>query len=133
EESGQTFGEMLFAAGDEPVFVTGKLEVDLNDEGGVSRFKILAETVQPIMSVREEKTHAVELLLRDDQLTAERILALKHIVADHRGTCTMRMKVTVGDRYTSEVVFGDEFKVVADDSLIHNLERLFDGPVARLV
>ena len=133
EETGQTFGEMLFATGDEPVFVTGKLEADLNDEGGVSRYKILAETVQRIMSVREEKTRAVELVLRDDQLTPDRILALKHIVADHHGTCTMRMKVTVGDRFTSEVVFGDEFKVVADDSLIHNLERLFEGPVARLV
>ncbi len=133
EETQQTFGEFLFAVGDEPVFVTGKLEADLNDEGGVSRYKILADTVVPIASVRQSKTRAVELVLRADQLNEDRILALKHVVADHGGQCPMRMRVTVSGDFTSELVFGDEFKVTANDSLIHQLEKLFEGPVARLV
>jgi DNA polymerase-3 subunit alpha len=132
EETQQTFGEWIHALGDEPIFVSGKLEADVNDEGEVSRYKILCDTITPILSVRSAKTQAVELVLCADQLTDERVLALKHLVADHRGQCTMRMKVKVDNRFTSEVVFGDEFKVEANDSLIHNLERLFEGPVARL-
>jgi DNA polymerase-3 subunit alpha len=132
EETQETFGEWLHKVGDEPVFVSGKLEADVNDEGEVSRYKILCDTIQPILSVRSAKTQAVELVLRADQLTDDRVLALKHLVADHRGQCTMRMRVRVDGRFSSEVVFGDEFKVEANDALIHSLERLFEGPVARL-
>ncbi|EDM78759.1 DNA polymerase III, alpha subunit [Plesiocystis pacifica SIR-1] len=132
EESAPSWGDWLMAHGEDPVFVTGKLEVEQNDMGEVSRYKILLAKVEPIAKVREARTKKVRLRLRAEQLDDRRILALKHLVADHRGQCSMEMSVTVPGRYATQVVFGDEFKVKADDSLFVALERLFGGPVAEL-
>ncbi len=132
-EKGKTLGEILLSMGDEPVFCTGTLEAELSDAGDVSQFKILLDRVEVIAEVREERTEGVLLQIRLEMLTDERILALKHLVADHSGSCTMEMQVTKKGRYSTNVVFGDQFKVRADDSLFLSLERLFGEPVARLV
>jgi DNA polymerase-3 subunit alpha len=133
EETGETTADFIVRNGDDPIFVTGKLEADLNDEGGVSRYKILVEQLRPIHEVRHERTKGVLLQLRADQLTDDRILGLKHIVADHAGSCVMQLKVTVEADYETELVFGDEFRVSADDALFLALERLFEAPVAQLL
>ena len=133
EESGLSFGDRLDRIGDEPVFVTGKVEVDKNDEGEVSQVKMLVEGVRAIAEVRAERTKQVLLALTVDQLTPERILRLKEVVADHSGPCTMELRVTAEGRFTSSVVFGDKYGVRADDGLLLALERLFGGQAARLV
>ncbi|MEZ4454824.1 MAG: DNA polymerase III subunit alpha [Nannocystaceae bacterium] len=133
EETGLAFSDRLERIGDEPIFATGKLEIDKGDDGEVSAVKMLLEDVRPIAEVRAERTRQVLLTLRIDQLTPPRILKLKQVVADHNGGCTMELQVTVDGRFTSTVVFGDKFSVRADDSLLLALERLFGGPVARLV
>ncbi len=132
DESTPTWGEWLLAHGEDPVFVTGKLEVEKADDGEVSRFKLFLAKAEPIAKVREARTRGVKLRLRAEQLDDERILALKHLVVDHRGSCSMELEVRVGDRYQTKLVFGDEFKVVADDGLFLALERLFGEPVAEL-
>src|SRR5262249_38609760 len=111
-----SWGEWLTRHGDEPVFVTGKFEVEPG-EGEASRQKLLLSKVEPIAKVREARTRGVRLCLRAEQLDDERILALKHIVADHRGGCAMELRVTVPGRFQTRVAFGDEFRVSADDSL----------------
>ncbi|MFO7562222.1 MAG: DNA polymerase III subunit alpha [Enhygromyxa sp.] len=133
DEGSPSWGEWVLAHGDDPVFVTGKLEADLDDSGEVSRFKLLLAKVEPIATVREARTRGVRLRLRAEQLDDDRILALKHVVADHRGGCAMELQVEVPGRYRTRVVFGDEFKVTADDSLFLALEKLFGEPVAELV
>ena len=133
EESGLSFGERLERIGDEPVFVTGKIEVDKNEEGDVSAVKMLVESVRAIAEVRAERTKQVLLSLTLDQLTPERIFRLKEVVADHSGPCTMELRVTSPGHFTSSVVFGDKFGVSADDGLLLALERLFGGTFARLV
>lgn len=132
EESGLMMGERLAKLTDEPVFVTGKLEVETNDEGEVSRYKLMVEDIREIAKVRVEKTQRVLLSLTSEQLTAERILKLKQIVADYSGTCVMELRVTVDNRFASTVVFGDEFGVRADDNLLLELERLFGPGCAKL-
>ncbi|MBK8266062.1 MAG: DNA polymerase III subunit alpha [Nannocystis sp.] len=133
EESGLSFGEMLDRLGDEPVFVTGKVEVDKDDEGEVSGAKILVENVRAIAEVRSEGTRQVLLSLTVDELTPARILRLKEVVADYSGPCVMELKVTAPGQFSSTVVFGDKFGVRADEGLLLALERLFGGQVARLV
>jgi DNA polymerase III subunit alpha len=133
DEFSPSWGEWLLTHGEDPVFVTGKLEADLDDAGEVSRFKLLLTKVEPIAKVREARTRGVRLRLSADQLDDDRILALKHVVADHRGPCSMELQVTVPGRYQTKVVFGDEYKVSADDSLFLALEKLFGAPVAELV
>ncbi|PRP91010.1 DNA polymerase III subunit alpha [Enhygromyxa salina] len=133
DETSPSWGEWLQGHGEDPVFVTGKLEADQNDAGEVTRFKLLLAKVEPIATVREARTRGVRLRLRAEQLDDARILALKHLVVDHRGGCLMELAVTVPGRYQTKVVFGDEFKVSADDSLFLALEKLFGEPVAELV
>jgi DNA polymerase-3 subunit alpha len=132
DEHSQSWGEWLSAHGEEPVFVTGKFEVEPGD-GEASRQKLLLSKVEPIAKVREARTRGVRLRLRAEQLDDDRILALKHIVADHRGGCAMELRVIVPGHFQTRVAFGDEFRVSADDSLFLALEKLFGEPVAELV
>ena len=129
----ETFGDFILGLGDEPIFATGKLEAKTNDEGTVTAYKLLVSTIRPIAQVRQERTEAVLVELSADQLTDERLLALKHLVADHRGHCTMELRVRFQDRFTTKLIFGDEFRVDAGDALFVALERLFGEPVAKLV
>src|SRR5690606_9425366 len=47
DEGSQSWGEWIVAHGEDPVFVTGKLEADLDDSGEVSRYKLLLAKVEP--------------------------------------------------------------------------------------
>ena len=132
EETGLSFSDRLQQIGDEPVFVTGKLEVETDDEGEANKFKLLVDSLRPIAEVRAERTRMVRLKLTLEQLTDDRILRLKQIVADNNGPCTMELMVT-SERFGADIVFGDQFSVRADDNLVHALERLFGEKVAYLV
>src|SRR5690606_760520 len=115
EARGTSVAEDLERAGDEPVLVSGRIEVEKNDNGEVARYKMIGETVQRMDSVRAERTRGVLLRLCADQLTDHKILALKQLVSDHSGQCKMELQVTVDDRFASHIVFGDEFAVTADE------------------
>jgi DNA polymerase-3 subunit alpha len=131
ETTGLSLGERLAQMRDEPVFVTGKCEVESSEEGEANKFKILVESVQEIAALREQRTQKVLLKIQLEQLTPERMFKLKQIVSDHSGPCTMELEV-VSPRYASQIVFGDRFGVRADDDLMLALERLFGEKVARL-
>ncbi|MCX4245714.1 DNA polymerase III subunit alpha [Paraliomyxa miuraensis] len=131
EQAGLSVSEQLEQAGDEPVLVAGKIEAETGDDGEVQRYKLLLETVQPLAQVRAERTARVHLTLRQDQLTDKKLLQLKQIVSDHSGQCKMELTVLVEDRFASNIVFGDEFCVSADEGLLLALERLFGKGAAR--
>jgi DNA polymerase-3 subunit alpha len=84
-----------------------------------------------VAQVRAERTARVHLTLRQDQLTDQRILQLKQVVADHGGQCKMELTVLVDDRFASNIVFGDEFCVSADEGLLTALEKLFGKGAVR--
>jgi DNA polymerase-3 subunit alpha len=132
ESTGLSLGERLAQVGSEPVFVTGKCEVETGDDGEASKFKLLVESVQEIRTLREQRVKKVLLKVRLEDLTQERIFRLKHIVSDNVGPCTMELEV-VSDRYAGQVVFGDKFCVRADDRLRSALERLFGDNVVRML
>jgi DNA polymerase-3 subunit alpha len=132
-EHGRTFADELERAGDEPILVTGRLEAETGDEGEIKRWKLIADTIRLVADVRAERTRGVLLRLRADQLDDHKILALKQLVSDHAGSCKMQLQVTVDDRFASNIVFGDEFGVTADEGLLLALERLWEPGVARLV
>ena len=131
EETGVSTADRISEVGDEPVLIAGKIEVELGDDGDVQRYKLLLDTIQPMAEVRAERTAKVLLTLTQDQLTDKKLLKLKQIVADHSGQCKMELTVTVNERYSSNIVFGDEFCVSADEALLLALERLFGKGTAR--
>ncbi|MEX1362467.1 MAG: DNA polymerase III subunit alpha, partial [Nannocystaceae bacterium] len=131
EATGLSVAEQLEQAGDEPILVAGKVEVEVGDDGEVQRYKVLVDTLQHVAQVRAERTAKVHLTLRQDQLTDDKVLALKHVVSDHGGQCKMELTVLVDDRFSSNIVFGDEFCVSADEGLLLALERLFGKDAVR--
>jgi DNA polymerase-3 subunit alpha len=133
EDSGRSVADELERAGDEPILVTGRLEAESGDEGEVKRWKLIGETIRIVADVRAERTQGVLLRLRADQLSDDKVLALKQLVSDHAGPCRMQLQVTVERRFASNIVFGDEFGVTADEALMLALDRLFEPGVARLV
>ena len=132
EETGLSLADELERAAEEPVLVSGKIEVERSDEGDVKRYKLLADSVRLVADVRSERTQSVLLRLRADQLTDDKVLALKQLVSDHSGPCTMELQVTVDGRFASRIVFGDEFGVTADESLMLALERMFGPDAAKM-
>ncbi len=135
EESGLTIAQLIERSGDEPVLVTGKVEVETveQEESSISKFKMILEAVRPIAEVRAARTRGILLTIKSDQLDDHRVLALRQVVSDHAGGCKMELQVTEGERWQSKVVFGDKFGVTADESLMTALERLFGPGCARLV
>ncbi|MCA9648710.1 MAG: DNA polymerase III subunit alpha [Myxococcales bacterium] len=131
EETGLSVAEQIEQAGDEPVLIAGKVEVETGDDGEVQRYKLLLDTIQPVAQARAERTAKVQLTLRQDQLTDGKVLALKQVVSDHGGQCKMELTVLVDDRFSSNIVFGDEFCVSADEGLLLALERLFGKGAVR--
>jgi len=133
EETGRSIAEMIEGVGDEPLLVSGRIEVEKNDEGEVQRYKLIGETIRMMAQVRAERTTRVLLRLSIDQLTDTKVLALKQVVANHGGSCKMELQVTVDGRFESTIIFGDEFMVCADESLLLALDRLFEPGVAQLL
>ncbi len=132
EDTGLSTAEQIEQVGDEPVLVAGKIEVELGDDGDVQRYKVLLDTLSVMAEVRAERTAKVQLTLRQDQLTDRKLLALKQVVSDHRGQCKMELTVMVEDRYSTNIIFGDEFCVSADEGLMLALQRLFGKESVRL-
>ncbi|MEM6291931.1 MAG: DNA polymerase III subunit alpha [Myxococcota bacterium] len=132
EETGLSLADELERAAEEPVLASGKIEVERSDEGDVKRYKLLADSVRLVADVRSERTQSVLLRLRADQLTDDKVLALKQLVSDHSGPCTMELQVTVDGRFASRIVFGDEFGVTADEALMLALERMFGPDAAKM-
>jgi DNA polymerase-3 subunit alpha len=133
EPTGETLGERMVRVGDQPVFIKGKLEVQKDDEGRVTGYKLMVDDVTPISQVREERTTGVRVTVTTTQLDDGHLLALKVLVANHGGPCRMELRVVDPGRFATEIVFGDEFRVAVGDGFIHALERLFGARCAELV
>jgi DNA polymerase-3 subunit alpha len=132
-DSGPPLGEWISTLGDEPILVTGRLEIELDDEGEPSRSKILVEDIRSLREVRAARTKCLTIDVSVEDLNDHRILALKEIVANHRGNVAMEMRVRSSNVFATELVFGDSFQVNTEDGLIDDLERLFEKPVAKFV
>ncbi|MEE9386947.1 MAG: DNA polymerase III subunit alpha [Nannocystaceae bacterium] len=132
EESGLTFQELLGQVGNDPVLVTGKLEADENDEGVITRYKLLVENAKILAGVREETAKAIRVDVSAEQLTDDRLSSLRQVVARHRGPCVVQMQVDVDGRFAASVLLGEEFRVVASDELVFSLEQLFGGNAVTL-
>ncbi|MCA9719962.1 MAG: DNA polymerase III subunit alpha, partial [Myxococcales bacterium] len=133
EERGETFGDRLQKIGDDPVLVTGCVEVETNEEGEVARTKLLVDSVLTLKAVRAESTSKLLLAVELEQLSQSRHDKLKLLVAHFSGTCPLELRVTKRDRFATRIVFGDSFRVAPDDKLLHELEKLFGTGSTQLV
>ncbi len=127
----ESLGEFFLGLDEEPVIVTGRLEVSqIEGSDEIESRKILISDAQALRDIRKTKARGVLVRVEAHELTDERILGLKHLVADHRGVYPMHFDVVVKESFRTRVVFGDKFKVAVDDDLMIALERLFGRRVA---
>ncbi|TPV95447.1 MAG: DNA polymerase III subunit alpha [Myxococcales bacterium FL481] len=132
EDRGTTFREVLAQCAEEPLLVTGKLEVDVNEEGEVSRYKLLVDNVQPLAGVREDTAKAVLVRCPVQGIDDDKIAALAKVVTANRGPCPLEIQLAVDGRFTTEIALGDDCRVAATDELVFALERLFGSGAVSL-
>ncbi len=130
EASGETFGDRLQKIGDDPVLVTGCVEVEINDEGDVGRTKLLVESVLTLADVRAQSTAKLQLAMTIPQLTERVHRKLESLLREFNGRCPVEALVTMPDRYVARVRLGVGVSPV--DKLLHQLEKLFGKNAVKL-
>jgi DNA polymerase III subunit alpha len=115
-------------AADQPVLVTGKLEL----KGGDAGPKILAETARLLAEVREERTRRVHIVVEAEELASDRLTDLLGLLQGSIGTRPVLLHIHHPGQAWSSHDLGD-LRIVPDETLMQGLESLFRRPdVVRL-
>jgi len=115
---------------DEPLLVTGTVERKDNGEGEAT-VQVLAEEIQSLRAVREKRAKRMELRLRADMVTDEKLLKLKEIAARHAGTTPVAVSLVLPGE-AEAVIGGTQLKVAATEEFISAVDRLFGRNVVEL-
>ena len=102
-----------------PLLVTGKLE----KKGDV--IQMLADTAQLMEDLREQRTRAVEIRVRAEELEDDAFVKLVELVTSQKGHCETAIAVEEGGRYCATVRLGEGFRVAATPKLVDGLRGLF--------
>jgi DNA polymerase-3 subunit alpha len=109
-------------AGDEPVCVSGTLEV------GEDRCQIIAEDVVPLAAARERGVQQVHFALRAERVDAERLRVLRETLGQHRGSCPAFLHLLLPDRTETVIALPEDLRVAPTEGMVEAVERLFgDG------
>jgi DNA polymerase-3 subunit alpha len=108
---------------DQPVLVSGKLEIKSADAGP----KILAESARLLATVREERTRRLHLVVEAEELAGERLPALLRLLQESPGPRPVRLHVHhPGAAWSTHDL--PDLKVIPDETLMQGLETLFRRP-----
>lgn len=110
---------MELLKGDEPVMVTGKLEV--RDES----CKMLASEVVLLRDVKETLTRRVHIRLNTPELDEMQMRQLKGIVQRYRGNCQVSLHLLIPDRSETIIALPRNMKMAASDEAMADAEKIF--------
>ena len=116
-ETYQTAAELL--NGDEPLLVTGTLEI------GEESCKILANDVILLRDVKEKQTSRVHFRLSTPGLDKDQLRQLRDLLLKHRGECDALLHLVIPNRSETMIRLPENLKVAATDQLMDDTERLF--------
>ena len=117
--------EVDFAT-DEPICVTGTLEVD--DE----RCQIIADSVVLLAAHRARTTQEVHLALRAERVTEDLFARLKATLAQHRGDCPAYVHLLLPNSTETIIALPRDLRVAATEGMIEAVEQLCGRGVASL-
>jgi DNA polymerase-3 subunit alpha len=117
---------------DDPLVVTGTISVNSRgDEENPAR-ELKAEEVTRLTDLREKKTKRLAVRVPAASVTAERLNQLRGLLAAHSGATQVVLEVLVPGESETVIKLAD-LRIRPTDALLHELDRIFAGPVAELV
>jgi len=116
--------------GDDPVLVTGTVQVNQRDEDSPV-VEIIAEEIQSLKEVREKRVRRLELRVQVADVTEERLARLRELAQKHAGATPVAMSVIFPGE--GEVLIGGtQLKVAMSDELFAQVNRLFGANVVEV-
>jgi DNA polymerase-3 subunit alpha len=106
-------------AGDEPILVTGSLEI------GEESCKIKATEVVLLSEVKTAQTSRVHVRLTTPGLDIDQFRALRSLLLRHRGTCDVMVHVQIPNRSETVIRLPENLRVAPTDEIIDDTTRLF--------
>ncbi|HLT31377.1 MAG TPA: DNA polymerase III subunit alpha [Myxococcaceae bacterium] len=116
--------------GDEPLLVTGTVQVNMRDEERPVA-ELIAENVQSLREVRDQRARCFNLRVPADLATEERLAKLSTLGEKHRGSTPVALTLVFPGE--AEVLIGNtRLEVQVGDELIESVDRLFGQRVVEL-
>jgi DNA polymerase-3 subunit alpha len=115
---------------DDPLLITGTVQNPVRDDGQVV-VEIIAEEIQSLREVREKRAKRMELRLRADMVTDEKLQKLKEIAAKHAGATPVAVSLVLPGE-AEAIIGGTQLKVAATEEFISAVDRLFGRRVVEL-
>jgi DNA polymerase-3 subunit alpha len=109
----------MLLAGDEPLLVTGSLEV------GEENCKIIASELMLLSDVKEAQTSRVHFRLSTPGLDIDQFRSLRSLLLRHRGNCEVMLHIEIPNRSETVIKLPESLKVSASDQLMDDTQRLF--------
>jgi len=104
--------------GDEPVAVSGKLDVD--DE----RAQIIVDSVRPLGAALADSVREVRIRARVEQLTGRRAEQLRDLLRRNPGNSLIYLHLGLEDGREAVMLLGDSLRVSPTDSFVSEAERM---------
>ena len=115
---------------DEPILVTGTVQINNRDEESPSS-ELIVEEVQSLREVREKRVKRLELRLSVTMATDERLQKLSELVKKHAGATPIAVALLMPGE-AEALIGGTTLKVQISDELLESVNRLFGARVAEL-
>lgn len=106
-------------SGDEPLLVTGGLEV------GEESCKIIATEVMLLSNVKEAQSSRVHFRLSTPGLDIGQLRELRSLLLRHRGSCEVFLHMEIPNRSETVIKLPENLKVAANDQIMDDTKRLF--------
>jgi DNA polymerase III subunit alpha len=114
---------------DDPILVTGTVQLNIRDEENPVA-ELIVEQVQSLKEVRDKRLKRLELRVRADLVTDERLEELSRLAQSHAGATPLALSIVFPGE--AEAVIGAHCKVDVTDELISQVDRLFGEKVVEL-
>ena len=116
--------------GDEPILVTGAVQVNARDEGTPTA-ELICENVQSLKEVREKRVKRLELRVRADLISDQRLEELNALAKKYAGGTPVAVLLVFPGQ--AEALIGNtSLKVAVNDELISAVDKLFGERVVEL-
>jgi DNA polymerase-3 subunit alpha len=114
--------------GDEPILVTGSVQVNNRDEENPVA-ELIVEDIQSLREVREKRVKRLELRLHVDMATDDKLAKLAELAKKYAGATPIAIALHMpGEAET--LIGGTQLKVQVTDELLESVNRLFGARVA---
>jgi DNA polymerase III subunit alpha len=115
---------------DEPILVTGTVQVNTRDEENPTA-ELIVEQVQSLKEVRDKRVKRLELRVRADLVTEDRLERLSGLAKEHAGATPLAVSIVLPGQ--AEALIGSTgLRVDVSDALIAAVDRLFGEKVVEL-